>query len=382
MPQTDFIKNMKIALLLPRSVIYPSISFDIMDGFKQSLKNMGLEGYHEIISAGIGVAAKNEEIYDHCEQFLLAGTDVIIGYMNPFSAEFIHPLFESSGKTLIVLDSGYHFPKFSKKLSNAWFISLQGGLCTRVITHKAIEDGFRNFAFSCSFYDAGYRPSYVYAAAAEEKGGSIVFNHITSLKRSDFTLKPLTEFLEKEQNTAVLATFCGDMAEDFFAGSSEMSGHYKVYGTGFTADETWLGKIPYPGYDWSTAIAWSRNLKIPENETFVNIMDGIKYGKANLFSLLGWEAAQLIGLENTEFNEMTIHSPRGKVYMNPENGFSETEVYYATVSKDDKTGNCLLKDCYAASVTEMEREALERNIEYIRTVEANTWLNAYACLES
>ncbi|HCD44122.1 MAG TPA: hypothetical protein DEQ64_10370 [Lachnoclostridium sp.] len=172
------------------------------------------------------------------------------------------------------------------------------------------------------------------------------------------------------------------MAEDFFAGSSEMSGHYKVYGTGFTADETWLGKITYPGYDWSTAIAWSRNLKIPENETFVNIMDGIKYGKANLFSLLGWEAAQLIGLENTEFNEMTIHSPRGKVYMNPENGFSETEVYYATVSKDDKTGNCLLKDCYAASVTEMEREALERNIEYIRTVEANTWLNAYACLES
>jgi|GEM_PF-4070559 len=147
-------QNMKIALLLPRSVIYPSLSFDIMDGFKQSLKNMGLEGYHEIVSAGIGVAAKHEEIYDHCEQFLLSGTDVIIGYMNPLAAEFVHPLFESSGKTLIVLDSGYHFPKF-QKLSHAWFISLQGSLCTRVIVQKAIEDGFRNFAFSCSFMMPG-----------------------------------------------------------------------------------------------------------------------------------------------------------------------------------------------------------------------------------
>jgi branched-chain amino acid transport system substrate-binding protein len=372
---------MKIALLLPRSVIYPSLSFDIMDGFKQSLNTMGLEGYHEIVSAGIGVAAKHEEIYDHCEQFLLSGTDIIIGYMNPLAAEFIHPLFESSGKTLIVLDSGYHFPKFSK-LPNAWFISLQGSLCTRVIVQKAIEDGFRNFAFSCSFYDAGYRPSYVYAAAVEEKGGSIVFNHITSLRRSDFTLEPLKEFLNKEEGTAVLASFCGDMAEDFFIESSGMVGSGKVYGTGFTSDETWLNKISYPGYDWSTAVAWSGELQIPENKVFISTMNRIKEGKANLFSLLGWEAAQFIGFDNTSFNGMTINSPRGTVAINPENGFTESVVYYATVSKDEITGNCLLSNLQVASVTESEREGLKNNIQSLQNMEANTWLNAYACLES
>ncbi len=374
-------QNMKIALLLPRSVIYPSLSFDIMDGFKQSLKHMGLEGYHEIVSAGIGVAAKHEEIYDHCEQFLLSGTDVIIGYMNPLAAEFVHPLFESSGKTLIVLDSGYHFPKF-QKLSNAWFISLQGSLCTRVIVQKAIEDGFRNFAFSCSFYDAGYRPSYVYAAAAEEKGGSIVFNHITSLRRSDFTLEPLKEFLEKEEGTAVLASFCGDMAEDFFTGSSGLAVNGMVYGTCFTSDETWLNKIPYPGYDWSTAVAWSGELQTPENSIFVKIMNGVREGKANLFSLLGWEAAQFIGLEHTSFDSMSIHSPRGNVTVNPENGFTESAVYYATVSKDEATGNCLLSNLETASVTESEREGLKNNIQSLQNIEANSWLNAYACLES
>jgi len=342
---------------------------------------MGLEEYHEIVSAGIGVAAKHEEIYDHCEQFLLSGTDVIIGYMNPLAAEFIHPLFESSGKTLIVLDSGYHFPKF-QKLRNAWFISLQGSLCTRVIVQKAIENGFRDFAFSCSFYDAGYRPSYVYAAAVEEKGGSIVFNHITSLRRADFTLEPLKEFLKKEPQTAVLASFCGDMAEDFFTGSSGMFGSGTVYGTGFTSDETWLNKITYPGYDWSTAVAWSEELQIPENEVFVGIMNKMKEGKANLFSLLGWEAAQFIGLENTNFDSMTINSPRGTITINPENGFTEANVYYANVSKDEATGTCLLQNLQTASVTESEREGLKSNIQDLQNIEANTWLNAYACLES
>ncbi|MGI9650007.1 hypothetical protein [Chryseobacterium sp. RLHN22] len=373
---------MKIALLLPRSVIYPSISFDIIDGFKQALKNIGLEGHHEIVSAGIGVAAKHQEIYDRCEQFLIEGADIIIGYINPISAEFIHSLFQSSNKKLIVLDSGYHFPSFQGMLSNAYFISLQGGLCTRVITQKAIEEGHKNFAFTCSFYDAGYKPSYIYPSAVEEKGGAIVFNHITSLRREDFTLNPLTEYLEQQKETAVLTTFCGDMADDFFREGNNLVNNHSVYGTGFTSDEAWLSKIPYPGSDWSSAVAWSKTLKTPENETFVSIMDGIKEGKANLFSLLGWEAALFIAFENETFDGITITSPRGKVFMNPDNRFTEAPVYYATVSKDEITGNCLLKDVEFAAVTEAEREHLGNNIKHIQGIEANTWLNAYACLES
>lgn len=373
---------MKIALLLPRSVIYPSLSFDIVDGFKQALKNIGLEGHHNIVTAGIGVAAKYQEIYERCEQFLLEDVDIVVGYMNPYAAEFIHSLFESSGKTLIVLDSGYHFPGFQGKLSNVYFISLQGALCTRVITQKAIEEGHTNFAFTCSFYDAGYRPSYVYSAAVEEKGGSIGFNHITSLNRSDFTLRPLTEYLEQQKETAVLATFCGDMADDFLTQSTIFLSSHSLYTTGFTTDETWLEKIAYPGNDWSSAVAWSRDLKTAENKVFLKIMNGIKEGKANLFSLLGWEAALFISFENENLDAMTINSPRGKVYMDPENRFTEAPVYYATVSKDEITGNCLLKDVEVAIGTESERESLKNNIKYIQSIEANSWLNAYACLES
>ncbi|WEK70375.1 MAG: hypothetical protein P0Y62_02230 [Candidatus Chryseobacterium colombiense] len=373
---------MKIALLLPRSVIYPSISFDIMDGFKQSLKNMGLEGYHEIISAGIGVAAKHEEIYQRCEQFLIEGADVIIGYMSPIAAEFVNPLFQAADKTLLVLDSGYHFPAFDGKLSHTYFISLQGTLCTRVIVNQAIEQGYKNFAFTCSFYDAGYRPSYIYSIAVEEKGGTIGFNHITSLRRSEFTLAPLREYIEREEQTAVLATFCGDMAEDFFSESNTISAGSSVYGTCFTADELWLKKIPYPGKDWNSAVAWSQTLETSENKTFLHIMNGIREGKANLFSLLGWEAALFIGMENIRFDGISIDSPRGRVWMNPDNGFTEAPVYYATVIKAKDSENCELTDVHYAAVTESERESLKINIKDMQNTEANTWFNAYGCLES
>lgn len=374
---------MKIALLLPRSVLYPSLSFDIMDGLKNSFKKLGMEDRYEIVSAGIGVAAKDEEIYAPAEKLLLEGADIVIGYMNPASAEFIHPLFEASGKTLIVLDSGYHFPGFKGKLSNAYFISLQGGLCARVITNKAIEEGYTNFAFTCSFYDAGYRPSYIYTNTVENKGGTVGFNHVTPLRRAEFTLEPLAQYLKNNPETAVLSSFCGDMAEDFFTESRILDiASHAFYSIGFTAEEQWLDKITYPGNEWSSAVAWARALETSENKEFVNIMNGIKQGKANLFSLLGWEAAMFIALGNDNFDNITINSPRGKVFMNPENRFTEAPVYHATIAKNETTDNCILKDIVIASDTESERLELKKDIDFIQNYNINSWLNAYACLES
>lgn len=376
---------MKIGLLLPRSVIYPSMSFDIMDGFKQALKKHGLGNSHQIISAGIGVAGKNEEIYAQAEQMLLDGTDIIIAYINPLAADFIHSLFISSGKQLLVLDSGYHFPPFQEKLSNARFISLQGALCGRTMTRKAIEDGNTNFAFTCSFYDAGYRLPYVHSASAEEKNVTVGFNHITALRRQEFTLDPLSEYLENNTDTALFASFCGDMAEDFFKESIKhnLIVSHNTYGSGFTAEEQWLDKIPYPGRDWQCTVPWSVAIDTPENMEFIAAMEEIRQGKANVFSLLGWEAASYVAVTNGELSDgIKIVSPRGEVYMNPETGFSEAPVYYATVVKNERNGNCALSSLTEAEGIEGDRERLKHDIDFIRNTTANSWLNAYACLDS
>lgn len=376
---------MKIALLLTRSVIYPSMAFDIMDGFKSSLKKSGINEEHEIVSANIGVGGKNEEIYICCEQLLLNNTDIVVAYINPYAAEFINPLFENSGKTLIVIDSGYQFPHFQEKLSNTHFISLEGNLCSRVIVNKAVEEGKKNFAFSCSFYDAGYRPPYTFSTSAEDKGALICYNHVTPLKKSDINLAPLAQYLEQNTDVALLASFCGDMAEDFFreAAKFESIASCKTYGSGFTAEELWLNKIPHPGYNWSCAVPWSLHLSNKENQEFVNTMESIRSNKANLFSLLGWEAALFIAVSNGKsLDEITIHSPRGNVYMNAQTGFSEAPVYYAEVAKNEETGNCILQDIREADNLSQERIRLQHHIIVVQNESSNSWFNAYACLES
>ncbi|KAF2514952.1 type 1 periplasmic-binding domain-containing protein [Flavobacterium foetidum] len=376
---------MKIALLLPRSVIYPSMSFDIMDGFKSSLKKMGHEEKHEIVTASIGLGADNKEIYSCSEQLLFNNTDIIIAYINPDTAEFIQPLFESSGKLLIVLDSGYHFQNFEKKIPNVYFISLQNGLCSRLIVRKAIEEGQHNFAFTCSFYDAGYRPPYTFSTAIQDNGASIHYNHVTSLKKADFNLGPLEEFLEQNDNVSLLASFCGDMTEDFFRESSKLKNiaSRKTYASGFTAEESWLNKIAYPGYNWSCAVPWSVNLTNDENVEFVTVMKNIREQKANIFSLLGWEAGLFVTKSNGQtLDHISIDSPRGKVYFNPNTGFSEAPVYYATVTKNEENGNCILENVIEVTDLEEERSRLHQHVLAIQNTAINSWLNSYACLDS
>jgi len=376
---------MKIALLLPRSILYPSMSFDMMDGLKEGLKKTGMDGRCGVVSASIGLAAKNEEIYARCEQVLLDGADVVLAYMNPLSAEYVHTLFQSSGKRLIVLDSGYHFPAFQGKLSHAWFLSLQGNLCCRAVMQKAAADGYRNFALSCSFYDAGYRPSYSYTTAAEDKGGVVGLSHITPLRRAEFSLERLAEYLAENKGSAMLASFCGDMAEDFFRESNrlELSTTYDTYGAAFTAEEEWLAKIPYPGKDWDAAVPWAREIATPENKEFVHALESIRSNKSNVFSLLGWEAALFIAAaESGNLADIVLDSPRGKVYMNPDTQFSEAPVYLARVVKNEETGNCRLTDVRDAGDLQEERRLLQRDVDYIQTTTANSWLNAYACLDS
>lgn len=379
---------MKIGLLLPRSVLYPSIAFDIHDGLKACLKKAGLENDYQIVSTNIGVGGKHDEIYAKCEQMLLDGADIIVGYINPMAAAFIHPLFESSGRKLLVLDSGYHFPTFEGKLEHAYFLSLQGNLCSRAIARKATANGHKNFAFTCSFYDAGYRIPYSYAMSIAEQGANIVFNHIGPLKKTEFTLEPLAQYLDNNEGVALLTTFCGDMTEDFFREGQRhnLFAKHPVYGAAFMADEGWISKIPHPGNNWYSAVPWSVEIDTPENKEFVQILENIRAKKANLFSLLGWEAALVIsGTQNLSIPTIggyTYTSPRGVIKINSETHFTEAPIYYATVAKDESTGNGRLTEIMEAEGTNEDRVQMDKNIRTLLEETSNSWLNAYACLDS
>jgi branched-chain amino acid transport system substrate-binding protein len=377
----------KIGLLLPRSVVYPSMAFDIADGIKSAVKQYGITDA-VFTSHNIGVAAKDEEIYARCEQVLMEDADVVVAYINPHTAEYIHPLFASSNKLLLVLDSGFHFPSPKVRLTHAFFISLQGNLSCRIASRLAIQNDCKDVAFTCSFFDAGFRSSYAFHNGITENGGNILYNHVTALHKQEFTVQPLFENMEAKEIKGILASFCGDMAEDFFREGAALGlfEKYKIFGSPFMAEELWLDKLPYPGGDFTAVVPWARSLDLKENNIFLEQLN--KPGKANVFSMIAWEAGMIIAGLSSSGEEMikeietgTWNSPRGLIKTDASNHQIDTPLYIATVEKNEATGNCRLKINGEVPFIDEERKKLQHDIDSFEG-SANCWFNAYPCLES
>jgi len=366
------------------------MNFDIMDGLRAALGHYGA-GEVQLVTTNIGVAARDGDIYASCEQLLLDGADIIIAYINPQTAETLHPLFVSSDRLLLVMDSGFHYPSPGAKLSHAVFISLQGALCCRIAARLAADAGCSTFAFSSSFFDAGYRSGHAYYSVVEENGGRIQFNHVAQLRRSDFSIAPLAEHMKTAGSDAILAAYCGDMAEDFFREGSllNMFRDFRIVGSPFMAEELWLDKLPYPGGDFIAAVTWASDLDNEENRLFKQCLP--KPGKTNIFSVLAWEAGMMLseiipsGSNGGDAIRMlanrTWNSPRGPLHFNAATGNAEAPVYNGTVTQDPGTGNCKLKTSGAVPFTEEERKKLQHQIDTFEGT-SNNWFNAYPCLDS
>jgi branched-chain amino acid transport system substrate-binding protein len=382
--------SIQIGLLLPRSAMYPTISFDLMAGLRKGLEHLGIEK-PEIKTENIGVGGDEKFIYAQCERMLFDGIRAIAAYINPRTAEKLQPLFSAAGAILIVLDAGYQYHTPATSMSHVFFLSLQGTLCCRTITQIAGREGKTEMAYVSSYYDAGYRTAYSFSRSLEEVNGRVTYNHITKLKRAEFTLAGLEEHLHRSADDGILASFCGDMLYDFCneASKTGLLKDRQVYASPFMAEEYWLGKTPYPGVDFKTCVPWASTLNNYANKEFVEALQQNKQN-ANVFSLLGWEAAAMIavfaGSEDTDagierLESFTFESPRGTIMMDPETHFAHAPVYEAVISKDESTGNCLLVPGDAvAFIGEQRMKAAEdmRSFEG----QGSSWLNTYPCIES
>ena len=378
---------MNISLLIPRSVLYPTMGFDIVDGIKESLKKAGVDDPRLTIN-NIGVATREQDVFASCEQALMNGADIVVAYINPSTAEYVHGLFAASDKILLVLDSGMHFLP-QNKLSNAFFISMEGMLCCRETANIAVKSGFTHNIFTCSFYDAGYRGPLSFCNALENNGGQVSFNHVTALKRSEFTVEPIKEQIALREGQGILAAFCGDMAMDFYGSLGEINpdGKAAVFGSPFMIEEVWLDKIPYPGQKITAVSSWARSLENTENKEFKQILS--KPGKANIFSVIAWEAGILLSyvisgpVESVidSWSSSEFNSPRGHVRMNPDTHYLESPVYQCEVTESEN-GFCKLVVVSEISSANEEREQLLKEIKTYGDQTTNSWHNAYPCLES
>lgn len=378
--------NDKIGILLPKSILYPSISFDLVNGLRAGLAAAG-NTTAEVKTENIALGADDKLIYAQCEKLVFEGCKIIAGYINPASAEKLEPLLAMANITFIALDAGYHFPSTLRKFEHIFCLSLQGALCCSVSARKAVAEGVSNAAYTGSFYETGYRSVFAFYTSLEDAGGSINFNHISKLKRSEFSLEPLAEHLAKPGTDGIFASYCGDMLEDFFtaAASENLFKNYPVYGSPFIGEEEWLSKIPYPGMDVRVCVPWASGLENNENRKFTTALGR----RTNVFSLLGWEAGVTINAALQAdadtlpgfLEGFAFESPRGKVSLDAGTHQCHAPVYDALVKRDEATCNCRLVPGGQSPYTNEQRTKLEQAIAS-NTGSFTSWFNCYACLDS
>lgn len=381
----------QIGLLTPRSAVFPTINFDLVEGLKASLANAGLSDF-EIKTAGIGLGTSDKDIYSAAEKMLFDGASIVAGYINPSTAQMLESLFVNAGAILIVLTPGYHIPPPGYKPQNTFTLSLDSTLACRILPFVASKNGDTEFAFTCSFFDAGFRAPFGFFNGVNDAGCQIKFNHGTQLKRQDFTIEPLTNYLKENAGTAVMAACCGDMTQDLF-GAMEAEPEYArhhIYAAPFVAEESWLSKCPYPSNDVTALVAWGSMLDNEANRKFTEAMKN-RNRTANLFSLLSWEAGMMVAkameagnttdriklLENYRFT-----GPRGEITIDATTHESHATLYEAIISENASNGMCILniKDPIDSAMVDNSRVKFREEIENLEGP-STSWYNAYGCLD-
>ena len=371
----------RIGFLLPRSSEFPSMSFDLLDGFRTHLQLLGL-GDSQVFTQNIGFGEDAGIVFAAAEKLIMENdVQVIIAYATSLNAELLYPLADTTGRPFLFLDAGMEIFEMPPN-RNCFHITLQG-LEACVQLAKQAGAGGKSVIAATSFLDGGYRSTWAFEKGlqAEEAvfGGHFVSHYLPA----EFTLAPLTNAVAGGQSQAVLASYSSYLNQLFLTKlkeEPESARSLPFYCSPFMADEMMLQNVPFPGGTYHTIVPWATSLSNAANETFLQTILAEKKKKANLFHLLGWEAAiaarQILENGTAAMPAWSYESPRGTVTFHP-----ETNCAYAPLSTGfimaGENGNCELRINGTAEVTADNH----RKLFFMKPDDGySRWRNNYFCI--
>ena len=149
----------------------------------------------------------------------------------------------------------------------------------------------------------------------------------------------------------------------------------------FMADEQLLGNIAFPEANLNTIAPWATTLSNAANKELMSTLQSEKNKTANIFHLLGWEAAFAVERMLAEKNIASLdgwsfESPRGTVTFHPETHSAYAPLHQGRIAAGDN-GNCTLIIQQEVPVTaEMHREN-----HFAHPVgEYSRWKNNFFCI--
>jgi branched-chain amino acid transport system substrate-binding protein len=327
---------LRIGILTPRSSLYPTMGFDIINGLKAGLSHHNPNHDFVVITDNIGFGTDEADIYTKAEKMLLGdNADLVIACCDSRIAAMLQPLVTAAGKLLLVTNPGANLPEGWQASPNTIVHSLN--FCFNTYLTGALAAANGAAAMTTSYYDAGYNQVFCMVNSFEQNGGKILFNHITHLKSDAFTLAPLEGFIAGENGTQnLLCLFSADMAAQFYTAMTAIQQTLPchLFVAPMMLEETMVNALSneltianVQGYT-----PWLSTLDNMHNQDFITAY-GTAYSKQpNLFALLGWDSAMII----TQFSQQlplhnnstalaikamgkgdTLASPRGWIKLDP-----------------------------------------------------------------
>ncbi|MGL5892750.1 MAG: ABC transporter substrate-binding protein, partial [Bacteroidia bacterium] len=320
---------------------------DLLDGLRTHLQLQG-SGDSQIFTQNIGFGEDSGAVYIAAERMIMEhDVQLVIAYATSLNAELLYPLAETTGRSFLFLDAGMEFFEMPPN-PNCFHITLQGLEACVQLARKAGSVGKAVFS-ATSFLDGGYRSVWAFEKGLNAEGASFSGHYVSHYQPAEFTLAPFTTQLASGQSQAVLASFSSYLNQHFLTklkDEPETARSLPFYCGPFMADEMLLQTIPFPGGTFHTLVPWASSLQNAENEKFQQTILSEKKKKANLFHLLGWEAAtaaqQILQHGAAGLSGWSYESPRGTVTFHP-----ETHCAYAPLSSGfiaaGENGNCELQ---------------------------------------
>ncbi len=379
-----------IGILLVRSTYYKTIGFDLYEGLRSGLQQLGRSDIR-IVTENIGFGAEKQQCYRGAEKLLLEeNASIVIAYIGHRTAQLLRPLFLAANKMLIVLDAGANLPQEWSSSPNVFYHSIHNALGAWLSSKQAVNDGYKNGGMVTGYYDGGYLHTYSLSKGFEEAGGTICFNHATSHMKEEFSMIPLKNHLDEFQDAAVLTLFSADYAQWNFEEIKEnISENTPIYLSPFGFEETMLENAIYPGNKTKGVAAWAKSIDSDENRLFLQSLEAT--GRTpNLFSLLSWESAQIAlkALSLLEENKNNIAqtaealhsfefiSPRGKITFHPKTNTSISPMYNARIIPTEN-GMCQIE---LNGIIENTAEEFETLADLELNTVTSSWFNSYTCI--
>lgn len=382
---------MKIGILTCSSRLYPSMIFDIMDGYHGYFKSNGLEAPQFLIES-IGTGGDYKLLYQKTQVLLLnPEVKIILAFIDTYAAKNIESFVNAAGKILISADTGADVPGVAIPSLNHLHVSLQSAYGSALAVYDAVKDGCLKNIFATSFYDGGYLHCYSAARVWEKNGGEVMFNFVTPFNANEMNIDMLASQMEEHKPQAIILQNSAESGQQFQEKyqSKNLPKDIPVYASPFMFEEGWISTVPFYFTQMQGYVAWHNSINTKNSNEFCAFIFNEHGKQASVFHLLGWDSAILVEavvnmLKSKPGNAVQVlNEVTKKTYLSPRGELKWMEKFRHFIAP---MYNVKLTDnngLYRSEYTGKVSDDTGRWLEFAADIPVGTvsrWLNMYLCL--